>query len=182
MSDIFEAFGGQFPWYQNPFLPRIHSRSPSNLVGECLTFGFNWTFCPGHMFFYDINFHLFVNQSPFRHQLIDPMDCWESPVEKRQNDNFRLFRPNRAPGLIGLKTVSNRNSPLDWSWNDGFTPERWEWMKNDKPERSVNRPICHQSVNPTFSVRVWKTPIRSGNLEKRGWKLTKWPSRLQKWP
>ena len=136
-------------------------------------------FVPDTCFFYDINFHLFVNQSPFRHQLIDPMDCWESPVKKRQNDNFRLFRPNRAPGLIGLKTVSNRNSPLDWLSNDGFTAERWEWMKNDKPERSVNRPICHQSVNPTFSVRVWKTPIRSGNLKGRGWKLTKTPSRLK---
>ena len=131
-----------------------------------------------HVFFNDINFHLFVNQSPFCHQLIDPMDCWESLVKKRQNDNFRLFRPNRAPGLIGLKTVSNRNRPLDWSSNDGLSADRWEWMKNDKPERSINRPFCHKSVNPTFSVRVWKTPIRSRNLKGRGWKLTKTPDRV----
>ena len=105
-----------------------------------------------------------------------------SPVKIRQIEIFCLFQPNRAWGLIGLKTVSNSNRPFDCSSNDGFTAERWKWMKNDTPERSVNRPFCHQSVNPTFSVRVWKKQIRSGNLEKRGWKLTKWPSRLQKWP
>ena len=99
-----------------------------------------------------------------------------SPVKIRQIEFFCLFRPNRAWGLIGLKTVSNSNRPFDCSSNDGFTAERWKWMKNDTPERSVNRPFCHQSVNPTFSVRVWKKQIRSGNLEKRGWKLTKWPA------
>ena len=53
-------------------------------------------------------------------------------------------------------------------------------MKNDTPERSVNRPFCHQSVNPTFSVRVWKKLIWSRKMESCGWKLTKAPTSVLK--
>ena len=110
-------------------------------------------------FFFNINFHLFVNQSSFCHQLIDLMECAKSPVKKRQNENSRLLRSNHAPGLIGLKTVSNQNWPFDCLPNYGFPANRWEWMKNDTPERSVNRSFCHNFINLTFSVRVWKKLI-----------------------